>query len=317
MKTIKHIEIVPYNPAWPVMFETESIKLKNALGDNCIAIHHIGSTSVPGLAAKPKIDILGIVKELKKTIEALAPLGYQYRGEYNIPMHYGFSKRGDIDFNLHIYQEDHPECELNLLFRDYLRTHPTACDAYANLKYDLIKDTGSFEINNPFFTEYTLRKGDFIRKILKEAGYNRLRFLKCSDHTEWDAAKNFRQKYFFDNVPISDPYTWTFNHPDHVHFVLYQGADIIGYAHIQLWPEKRAAIRIIVVDDTKRNQGFGGEFLKLIEEWLQSQDYKSVHTESSPNAVPFYKKHGYSEMPFNDPDGYESSPLDVPLGKTL
>lgn len=232
-------------------------------------------------------------------------------------MHYGFSKRGEVDFNLHVYTENHPECELNLLFRDYLRAHYTSRDAYANLKYDLLQDKTSFEKNNPFFTEYTLRKGDFIRDILKKSGFNRLRFLKCSDHTEWDAAKHFRQKYFFDKVPIADPYTWTFNHPDHVHFVLYLGADIIGYAHIQLWPENRAAIRIIVIDDTQRNHGFGGQFLNLIEKWLKSHDHKSIHTESSPKALHFYKNHGYIDMPFNDPNGYESHPQDIPLGKLL
>lgn len=287
------------------------------MDNNCIAVHHIGSTSVPGLVAKPKIDILAIVKVLKKTIESLEPLGFQYRGEYNIPMHYGFSKRGEVDFNLHVYTEDHPECELNLLFRDYLRSQPTARNAYAKLKYQLLKDKASFEKNNPFFSEYTLRKGDFIRDILKKTGFNRFRFLKCSDNTEWNAAKYFRKKYFFDKVPIADPYTWTFNHSDHVHFVLYLGADIIGYAHVQLWPEARAAIRIIVVDEAKQNQGFGGAFLLLIEKWLKSQDYKSIHTESSPAALQFYKKHGYNDMPFNDPDGYENHPQDIPLGKLL
>jgi GNAT superfamily N-acetyltransferase len=154
-------------------------------------------------------------------------------------------------------------------------------------------------------------------KTLKEAGFNRLRFLKCSDHTEWDTAKHFRQKYFFDNVPISDPYTWTFNHQDHVHFVLYQGANIVGYAHILLWPENRAALRIIVIDETKRNLGFGGKFLTLIEKWLKSQNYKSIHIESSPAAFQFYKKHEYINMPFNDPEEHESHPQDIPLGKIL
>lgn len=154
-------------------------------------------------------------------------------------------------------------------------------------------------------------------KDIEKVDFNRLKFLKCSDHTEWDAAKHFRQKYFFDNVPISDPYTWTFNHKDHEHFVLYQGTEIIGYAHIQLWPENRAALRIIVIDETKRHLGFGGEFLRLLEKWLKSRDYKIIQTESSPAALQFYKKHGYTNMPFNDPDEHESHPQDIPLGKIL
>ena len=60
---IKHVIVTPYNPDWPAMFEAEAAKIREALGDNCLAIHHIGSTSVPGLAAKPKIDIIAVVDD--------------------------------------------------------------------------------------------------------------------------------------------------------------------------------------------------------------------------------------------------------------
>jgi GNAT superfamily N-acetyltransferase len=181
----------------------------------------------------------------------------------------------------------------------------------------LVQDETSFEKRDSAFTQYTLRKGNFIRQILKEAGFNRLRFLKCNDNTEWNAAKHFRQTYFFDNVPMADPYTWTFNHPDHVHFVLYQGVEIIGYAHIQLWPAARAALRIIVIEEEKRQQGFGGHFLKMLEKWLKVQGYKSLHTEASPDAYLFYKKFKYTEMPFDDPDNHPTDPRDIPIGKHL
>src|SRR5271170_541544 len=63
--TLKEIEVVPYNPDWPKLFDAEAAKIKQALGPNCIAIHHIGSTAVPNLAAKPIIDILPVVLDLK------------------------------------------------------------------------------------------------------------------------------------------------------------------------------------------------------------------------------------------------------------
>ncbi len=59
----KIIEIVPYNPNWPHVFEQEAECIRQALGDNCLSIHHIGSTSVPGLAAKPKIDMIAVVHD--------------------------------------------------------------------------------------------------------------------------------------------------------------------------------------------------------------------------------------------------------------
>ncbi len=313
----RHIEVVPYNPEWPRLFEREAISIQQALGDNCIAIHHIGSTAVPGLAAKPKIDMLGVVKDPQKTISALESIGIQYKGEYNIPLHYGFSRRGEVDINLHVYEEGHPEIELNLVFRDYLRKNPPVRDSYARLKQALLEDAASFEKQNNFFTGYTLNKGAFIRQVLQEAGFKRIRLLKCNDAMEWEAASYFRQTYFFDKLAITDPYTWTFNHPDHVHLVLYQGTQLIGYAHIQLWPNQRAAMRIIVVEETKRNQGFGGQFLSLIEKWLKAQAYQRIHIESSPEALPFYQRYHYTEMPFNDPDGYPSDPRDIAIGKVL
>ena len=312
--TEKKIQVVPYNLNWPAMFEVEAQKIREALGDNCIAVHHVGSTSVPGLAAKPIIDIIAVINAREKVVPALESLGYQSKGEYNIPMRLYFSKE---TVNLHVYEDDNPEIELNLLFRGYLRNNSDAKDEYAALKEKLLQQPTSFEKNNSSFTGYNLGKDAFIRKILQQAGFKRTRLAHCAHYAEWEAAKHFRQKYFFDTVPIADPYTWTFTNKDHVHFVLYQGAEIVGYAHLQLWSQQRAAIRIIVVDEVKRASGLGGQLLDLSEKWLKSQGYKSVHTESSPAALGFYQKHNYVNMPFNDPDGYDGGAEDIPLGKIL
>lgn len=318
MKQTKNIEVVPYNPDWPKMFKTETTYIKNALGSNCIAIHHVGSTSVPGLSAKPKIDIIAVVKDGIKSIPSLEKTGFDYKGEWNIPFKYGFTKRDLVKVNLHVYEDEHPEIECNILFRDYLRKNTKERDEYATLKDTLLQDDNSFiKKNNALFAGYTLQKGPFIRKVLQKAGFNRVRILKCTDPEEWNAAKHFRQKYFFGKVNISDPYHWTFNHPDHVHFMLYQGVEMIGYAHIILWPEARAAMRIIVIDESKRNNNFGGQFLALCEKWLKSKSYNSIHAEASPAALAFYKKNGYIEMPFNDPDGDECGPPDIAVGKFL
>ena len=59
----KIIEVVPYDPSWPHIYEKEAALIKEALGDNCVTIHHIGSTSVPGLASKPKIDAIAVVQD--------------------------------------------------------------------------------------------------------------------------------------------------------------------------------------------------------------------------------------------------------------
>ena len=317
MKT-PNIEVVPYDSKWPEQFELQAAVIKNALGDNALAIHHVGSTSVSGLAAKPKIDMIAEVRDLNFSHDPLLNLGYTYRGGFSIPFRKSFTLRAkDLMVNLHVFERDDPEIELNLLFRDYLRNNPAARDEYATLKYELVKKDSSHQKNGAVYRGYTLDKYDFIQDVLKRSGFNQLRFVLCVHHKEWSAAKMFRQKYFFDKVSIQDPYTWTFDHPQHEHVVLYLGTEIIGYAHIQLWPDKRAAIRIIVIDEEKRNHNYGGKLLALCEEWLKYRGYKSIHTESSPVAVAFYRKHGYTEMPFNDPEGYEGGAEDTAMGKLL
>lgn len=113
--------------------------------------------------------------------------------------------------------------------------------------------------------------------------------MKCTHHAEWESAKRLRNKYFFDLLSISDPYTWTFNNSEHVHLVLYQGVEIIGYAHIQFWSEQRAVLRTIVINENYRQHGMGSRFLQMCEQWLKSQGIKSLHDEARENIVNFYR----------------------------
>jgi GrpB-like predicted nucleotidyltransferase (UPF0157 family) len=313
---VQQISIIPYNPDWPKQFEVEAEKIQQVLGENFIAIHHIGSTSVPGLSAKDIIDIACVIRNLDQAVSTLN--NYTFKGEYNIPLRYFFWKNIDSSkVNLHVYEEGHPEIELNLTFRDYLRLDSKARDEYAELKAQLLQEESSHYKSHSSFTNYTLRKGDFIRKVLKQAGFNRFRMLKCNDETEWAAAKIFRTKYIFKPYGIEDPYIWTFNHPEHAHLVLYQGTEIIGYAHIQFWPGNRAAMRIIVIEEDKRKQNAGSIFLVFIEKWLKSLEVKSIHAESRQSSLRFYLKNGYTEMPFNAPEEHESDPSDIAVGKIL
>lgn len=317
MTEVKRIEVVPYDPHWPQLFEEQAIIIRKSLGDNCLAVHHVGSTAIEGLISKPTIDIIVEVKSGQGSIPLLERVGFAYRGEWNIPFKYGFTRRNGVRINLHLFENGHPEIELNLIFRDYLRSHREEREQYALLKNQLLQDESAFQKDGSIFTNYTLRKGEFIRNVLQKAGFTRLRMLKCTDEREVTKAKDFRRKYFFEPHGIEDPYLWTFNHEDHVHLVLYQGTEIIGYAHLQLWHDNRAAVRIIVIDKAKRNNQFGSQFLEACENWLKLKGYKSIHTEASPAALGFYRKSGYIGMPFNDPDGYESDPSDIAMGKVL
>jgi GrpB-like predicted nucleotidyltransferase (UPF0157 family) len=136
------IVVADYDPAWPAMFEQERAKLDAALGSLAVAIEHVGSTAVPGLAAKPIIDLLVGVRSLEEArsrcIEVLQALGYTYMPEYQswLPDELFFRKGipGPWTHHVHVMQPANPGWERRLLFRDYLRAHPDAADAYTSLK---------------------------------------------------------------------------------------------------------------------------------------------------------------------------------------
>lgn len=181
-------------------------------------------------------------------------------------MHYDFRKRENVAINLHVYKESYPEIELNLSFRDYLKAHPKIREDYARLKANLLQNKLSFQKENSVFTNYTLRKGGFIRSVLKKSGFSRIRTLKCNDEIEWKTVKYFRDKYFFDSYGTNDPYTWTFNHSSYPHLVLYEAYKIIGYEHNQFWSEFRAPICIITIDEKIKDNNAGDKFFDLIEQ---------------------------------------------------
>lgn len=138
----QHIVVTDYNPLWTKMFEDEARLIRGVLEDNCITIYHIGSTSVPGLAAKPIIDIMPVVHSLDHvdTVKGnFEKIGYEYLGEFGIRGRRYLRKGGDErTHQIHIFSEHSTDdIERHLALRDYLRTHKEDCDAYAILKKTL------------------------------------------------------------------------------------------------------------------------------------------------------------------------------------
>ena len=275
MTHAKDIQVVPYDINWPQLFQIEAAIIKEALGGNCISVHHIGSTAVPALAAKPKIDIIASVANGEESVYCLESIGFTHKGEWNIPFKYGFTKRGETDFNLHVYEEDHPEIELNLVFRDYLRRNIEVRNEYAALKYNTLQHQSSFQKNNSIFTGYNLAKDGLIRDVLNKSGFNRLRFLKCTHYAEWDAVKNLRKQYFANITSGNDPCEWTFNHQDHEHLILCQGTRVVAYAHLQTLSNIQVILKILVADDTKRSD-YAKQLHTLIEKWLTKHNRSIV-----------------------------------------
>src|SRR5690606_26743872 len=125
---MRKVNVSPYDKQWPVLFENEAQEIKRILGEELLDIHHLRSTSVPGLAAKSIIDMLAVVRNIE-AVEGfnaeLRTIGYTGKGENGIAGRRYFQKGGDErTHHLHIYQSGSPEIERHLVFRDYLRAHP-------------------------------------------------------------------------------------------------------------------------------------------------------------------------------------------------
>lgn len=140
----RKIEVLPHNPRWKELFRDEAEQIGQALGDEAVAIHHIGSTAIPGISAKPILDILIEVKDIRK-VNTMNPrmeaLGYKSLGEYGIPGRRFFVKGGDENrsHHVHIFQQGDPEVERHLNFRDFLTCHPVEALEYSRLKEDLAR----------------------------------------------------------------------------------------------------------------------------------------------------------------------------------
>ncbi|MEU9998793.1 GrpB family protein [Streptomyces sp. NPDC050848] len=134
----ERIEIAPYDPAWPEMFARWGVALRAALGDAAVRIDHIGSTSVPGLAAKPVIDIQISVTSLEPTATFLGPLtgmGLVYRADNpERTKRYFREPPGQARTHVHVRQLGSFSQQFPLLFRDYLRCHTSAATEYATAK---------------------------------------------------------------------------------------------------------------------------------------------------------------------------------------
>ncbi len=165
---VRKVEILPHDPAWKIVYQREAACLRPLFGDNLIALHHIGSTAVPGLAAKPTIDLLAVVRSqarLERCRPDLQALGYQAKGENGIPGRRYFQKlQGEVHLtHIHAYEAGHPDIQRHLNFRDFLRTHPQDAQAYAALKQALAEQF-TYEPKR-----YTEGKSEFIQAADRRA----------------------------------------------------------------------------------------------------------------------------------------------------
>jgi GrpB-like predicted nucleotidyltransferase (UPF0157 family) len=162
------LEIAPCQPGWVGCYEEEADRIRTACGHSLVAIEHVGSTSVPRLAAKPILDIMpGLAKldDGPATVEPMRRLGYEYFGEFGIPGRFYFTRSHDgrCVVHVHMFVAGSEEWQRHLVFRDYLRQHAELAAEYEALKRALSARC------RPDRTAYTDGKTEFIRSVVERA----------------------------------------------------------------------------------------------------------------------------------------------------
>ena len=138
----KHVVVLPYDEAWKKDFEDIKAELMQVLEGLVLSVEHVGSTSVPGLAAKPVIDIDIVIEDqgcFDKVKTALETIGYHHEGDLGIPGREAFKYDGKDHLrkhHLYVCSKDAAELKRHISFRDYLRAHPEAVEEYGRIKIE-------------------------------------------------------------------------------------------------------------------------------------------------------------------------------------
>jgi GrpB-like predicted nucleotidyltransferase (UPF0157 family) len=166
---MRKVEVVPHNPQWRDAFAAEAKHVAAALGENVVAIHHIGSTAIPNIYAKPVIDLLVEVRDITEVDgqrAAMESLGYEVLGEYGIPGRRYFRKdnqAGVRTHHIHAFAAGSAEVVRHLAFRDYMIAHPGEAQRYSELKRKLAAE------HPQSMDGYMDGKDDFIKAIDRRA----------------------------------------------------------------------------------------------------------------------------------------------------
>ncbi len=276
IKKSKEIEILDYNPEWPKAFKKEEVLIKNALGNLCFDIFHIGSTSVPQLSAKPIIDIIAVVKDITKIEGLLEKVGYKYKGEYNLPLRSLYGKKEKFTIYLHVHEKGSPEIELNLKFRDFLRDHFNEREEYNQIKQKAASEKGANILVSTGITKYNLRKNNFIQRIIKASGFRGLCPRLCTQTSEWDIYNSIINSDS-NNIGLNKQSLQIYSDQNSdYHLVLYRGTEIVAAAQFDILDSRYGAIRFIGTKSQKKEDQYIHYFLKYIEKLSSRKNIKCI-----------------------------------------
>jgi GrpB-like predicted nucleotidyltransferase (UPF0157 family) len=160
------VELAEYDPEWPQLYEREAARIREALGERALVLEHVGSTAIPGLVAKPRIDILLVVADSADEAVYVSPLeaaGYVLRIREPEWHEHRLLKGPDTDVNVHVFSPDSTEIDRLLGFRDHLRANEADRELYARTKRDLARRDWKYMQN------YADAKTEVVEEIVARA----------------------------------------------------------------------------------------------------------------------------------------------------
>jgi GrpB-like predicted nucleotidyltransferase (UPF0157 family) len=158
------VEVVDYDPTWPEEFERLKSRVVAVLGNDVVDVEHIGSTAVPGLAAKPVVDLYVVVMDVDRASALLRTVGYEPEGELGVPGRVGLAwPEGEKRHHLYLCRPHDAGLESVVRFRDYMRTHDQEASEYGELKRELAASHRNDR------DAYGAGKSDFIAAVLERA----------------------------------------------------------------------------------------------------------------------------------------------------
>jgi GrpB-like predicted nucleotidyltransferase (UPF0157 family) len=156
----KILHLVVVGNEWVIRFRKERSRIAEALGDGALDIQHVGSTAVPGILAKPILDIAVAIRDFefgRALVPSLVRLGYSYRGENGIPQRHYFER--EDSYHLHLFERESLDWHRHLLFRDRLRASPELADRYSQIKREAARE------GNGDIERYQELKAPFIEDV--------------------------------------------------------------------------------------------------------------------------------------------------------
>jgi len=213
---LKFVILSKYDPAWLTMFENSAREIRGILQENCVQIHHIGSTAIPAIFAKPIVDVMPIVKNihLLDTLNSqFEALGYVCMGEYGISgRRFYWKSKEKRTHNVHVFEEGSPEITRHLAFRDFMNANENYAQAYSLIKRCLA------EVFFEDIVNYVEGKGSFVQMMDYKTGMARKPQLEAKDDIEIESYNSAWPKLAEAEIKIIKKFTAYLPHSDIIHF---------------------------------------------------------------------------------------------------